>query len=126
MAGAEVDRVRRPDGALVAADLRDVRKEKDGPLYILGALLGLEAITVSVWAGSGFGMLQKRSASKQVEQLCREQGVAAAVDWALANGSRDRLHLSVLRDGLDDMLHGTTLNEAGMRDGLRRCFRKWR
>ncbi|EHB48713.1 hypothetical protein MycrhDRAFT_5554 [Mycolicibacterium rhodesiae JS60] len=125
---AEVDRVRRPDGTLVAADLPESRKPKDGPLHLLGSLLGMEAITVAAWAGLGFGMMQKRSASKQVEQLCRDRGLTAAVDWALANATNGQLHITVLRDSLDSILDGHMLNldEGFFRSELARAFRKWR
>jgi hypothetical protein len=121
---AEVDRVRRPDGALCAADLTAYRKDKDGPLHALRILLEDEAQRVSVWSGSGFGMLQKRSASKQVEQVCIEQGANAAVNWALANSTNGNLDVTVLR-----MMYQSTLDGSfgpALQSILEKSLRKWK
>lgn len=104
---AEVERARRPDGALAHADLSAFRKAKDGPLSVLRTLLDLEATAVRRWSKDGFARFHRRSAGKQVERLCQQQGVEAAVDWALANGSTDRLHLDALRDMLGARLCNT-------------------
>jgi hypothetical protein len=119
---AEVDRVRHRDGALCAADLAAYGKDKDGPLHALRILLEDEARTVSVWSASGFGMLQKRSASKQVEQVCLERGLDAAVDWALANAS-GRLDVEVLRRMFKTTLDGS-FGQA-LLTILDRSLRKW-
>jgi hypothetical protein len=121
---AEVDRVRRPDGTLCAADLTAYRKDKDGPLQALRILLEDEAQRVSVWSGSGFGMLQKRSASKQVEQVCIEQGANAAVNWALANSTNGNLDVTVLR-----MMYKSTLDGSfgpALQSILEKSLRKWK
>jgi hypothetical protein len=121
---AEVDRVRRPDGALCAADLTAYRKDKDGPLQALRILLEDEAQRVSVWSGSGFGLLQKRSASKQVEQVCIEQGANAAVNWALANSTNGNLDVTVLR-----MMYKSTLDGSfgpALQSILEKSLRKWK
>lgn len=106
---AEVDRVRRPDGALAQADLRAFRKPKDGPLHLLSTLLSLEAITVCVWAENGFGMMQRRSARKQAEDLSRDQGADAAVDWAMANATK-MIHVDVLQQMLGNLFGTGTLD----------------
>ncbi len=104
---AEVERARRPDGALTVTDLSAFRKAKDGPLSVLRVLLELEAAAVRRWSKAGFARFHKRSAGRQVERLCQQQGVEAAVDWALANGFPDRLDLDALRDMLGARLCNT-------------------
>jgi hypothetical protein len=120
----EVDRVRHPDGALCAANLAAYGKDKDGPLHALRILLEDEARTVSVWSADGFGMFEKRSASKQAEQVCLERGLDASVDWALANAKSGRLDVGVLR-----MMFKTTLDGSfgqALLTILDRSLRKWR
>ncbi len=95
---AEVNRVRRPDGTLAQADLRGFSKAKDGPLHLLSTLLSLEAISVSVWAEGGFGMIQRRSARKQAEELSRNQGADAATDWALSSATNKDARRRVARN----------------------------
>lgn len=101
----EVVRARRPDGALTVDDLSAFRSAKDGPLSVLRTLLELEATAVRRWSKDGFARFHKRSAGKQVERLCRQRGVEAAVDWALENGSNDRLQVDELRDQLGPRLY---------------------
>lgn len=122
---AEVDRVRRPDGALAQVDLRGFAKAKDGPLHLLSTLLSLEALSVSVWAESGFGMMQKRSARKQVEDLCRTQGADAGTEWALTNGTK-KMQTDVLRGMLVNLLGSGSLDADFFRRELGRTFRKWK
>jgi hypothetical protein len=122
---AEVDRVRHPGGELVQSDMHGYRKPKDGPLHLLGPLLSLEAIALSVWAESGFGMMQRRSARKQAETLCRTQGVEAATDWTLAEGTK-RADIGILRDMLGDVLSGGSLDADFFRRELHSTFRKWK
>lgn len=123
LVAGEVDRVRHPNGALCAADLAAYRRDKDGPLNALRVLLEDEARTVSVWSESGFGMFQKRSAAKQVEQVCLGQGLDAAVDWALANASGS-LHVDVLRRMFKTTLDGS-FGQA-LLSILDRSLRKWK
>ncbi|HEU0191676.1 MAG TPA: hypothetical protein VFR17_10485 [Mycobacterium sp.] len=103
----EVERARRPDGALTVADLSAFRRAKDGPLTVLRTLLELEATEVRRWSKAGFARFHKRSAGKQVERLCQQRGIEAAVDWVLENGSSDRLQLEELRDLLGPRLYRT-------------------
>ena len=126
---AEVERVRRADGVLAASDVSEYKKDKDGPLNALRVLLEDEAMTVSVWAASGFSPFQKRSSSKHVEALCLQDGAAAAVDWALANSSNGRLDIDVLVRMFDRSLEstfmGTPVGQIIARI-LRDSLRKWR
>lgn len=105
---AAVERARRPDGALTVTDLSAFKRAADGPLSVLRLLLELEASTVRRWSKNGFGRFHKRSAGKQVERVCHQQGVDAAVDWALAHGAGDRLDLETLRDLLGGPLYRTS------------------
>jgi hypothetical protein len=126
LVAAEVNRVRRPDGALVASELSSVKMDKHSPLHLLGTLLGLEAIAVGVWTEFGFGMFQKRSMARQAEKLCREKGLEAAVDWALASPSKYPLKVVSLRDSLEGLLNGGNLDSGFFRSELARSLRKWR
>lgn len=121
----EVDRIRRPDGSLAQTDLRAYAKAKDGPLHLLSTLLSLEAIDASVWAESGFGMMQKRSARKQVEELSRSQGIETATDWVLSNSSKN-VHVDILRGMLGNVLSRGSLDAEFFRRELGRTFRKWK
>jgi hypothetical protein len=122
---AEVARVRRPGGVLARADLQGMNS-KDGPAQLLRGLLEVEAITVGTWAQSGFGITQRRSVGKQVEDMCREGGATAGVQWALANGNPDRLHIQVLRDMLAGVMDSMPGGAAFMRTRLSRSFKKWK
>jgi hypothetical protein len=122
---AEVARVRRPGGVLARADLQGLNS-KDGPAQLLRGLLEVEAITVGTWAQSGFGITQRRSVGKQVEDMCREGGATAGVQWALANGNPDRLHIQVLRDMLAGVMDSMPGGAAFMRTRLSRSFKKWK
>ncbi len=122
---AEVDRVRHPAGELIQAELRSYSKAKDGPLRLLSTLLSLEALTVSMWAEQGFGMLQKRSARMQVEDISRTRGIDAAAEWTLANGSK-RPHIDILRGMLDNLLDCGSLDADFFRRELHQTFRKQR
>jgi hypothetical protein len=82
------------------------------------------ARTVSVWSADGFGMFQKRSASKQAEQICLERGLDAAVNWALANATTGSLHVDVLRMMFKTTLDGT-FGQA-LLTILDRSLRKWK
>jgi hypothetical protein len=122
---AEVQRVRRPDGSIVSADVSALTMAKHSPLHSLGGLLSFEQISVSGWAESGFGMLQKRSARRQVEQIWQDQGLEAAVNWAFANASKT-LHLASLRDSLERNARNPMGHlEQGFRSNLERQLRKW-
>ncbi|WP_208114553.1 hypothetical protein [Mycobacterium sp. BK086] len=109
---AEVDRARHPDGSVHCVDFAAYRKYKDGPLNALRVLLEDEACTVSVWAESGFGAFQKRSASKQVEQVCLNEGLDAAIDWALNNATNNRLDVEVLRSMFKSTFDGDATGHA--------------
>lgn len=102
---SEVERARRPDGALTVVDLAAFRRAKDGPLSVLRTLLELEAAAVRRWSRAGFARFARFSAGRRVERLCREQGVEAAVAFALAHGQAERLKLHELRDLLGPRLY---------------------
>lgn len=104
----EVEHARRADGALTVADLSRFRKPTDGPLYVLRTVLELEAATVRRWSKPGFARFHRRRAGKQVERVCEQHGVDAAVDWALAHQSGGRLHVDALRDMLGAPLYRTS------------------
>jgi hypothetical protein len=123
---AEVNRVRRPDGALVASDVSSMKKDKHSPLHLLSTLLALEAIDVGVWTEFGFGMFQKKSMAKQAEMLCRERGLEAAVDWALATPAKYPLKVVSLRDSLAGLLNRGNFDADFFRSELARSLRKWR
>jgi len=127
LAVAEVNRVRRPGGALAQADMVSYKKAKDGPLFVLNSLLSIEAVSAAVWSEHGFGMMQKRSAKRQVEQLSRNSGIDAAVDWALTNGSNTKLDIGLLRDmlGLEKLI-GTSFDPAFFRHEMATSLRKWK
>jgi hypothetical protein len=123
---AEVASVRRPDGVLTFADCRASKAFMKGPAHNLAALLNLESIAVGVWASAPAGMMKRRSVTKQVEHLCQTEGAMAAVQWALANGSRDRLSLDVLRDSLATVPQNMPGGEEFVRSELVRSLRKRR
>ena len=107
----DVERIRRPDGALTFADTARFQTVRDGPLSVLRQLLDREARTVRSWSKDGFARFHKRFAGRRAEQICRSRGSDAAVDWVLANAvDADALSLDVLRD-----LLGTPLYDAGGR-----------
>jgi hypothetical protein len=127
VAATELVRVRRADGTLAARDLAGVQYEQGGPLSTLSVILAGEAIAVAVWSEWGFDKRRERkSASKQVDEICRSNGVEAAVDWALANATNNRLKLDVLRDELGRVLYGDdgVFSEYRNRDNLHRYFKK--
>jgi hypothetical protein len=121
---SEVEKVRAQDGSLAVDSLRDFRREKDGPLYALSLILGLDVMATRVWAEAGFGFLQRKSAGRTVEEIARREGITAAVLWALTNGDRKKLHVDVLRD----MLRGIESSERGdtILRILVKSLRKWR
>ncbi len=123
---AEVASVRRPDGVLTFADCRASKTFMKGPAHNLAGLLNLESIAVGVWASSAAGMMHRRSVTKEVEQLCQQDGVVAAVRWALANGNRDGLPLDLLRDSLVRIPQNMPGGEEFMRSELVRSLRKRR
>ncbi len=93
---------------------------------MLGTLLALEAIDVGVWTEFGFGMFQKRSMGRQAEKVCRERGLEAAVDWALATPAKYPLRLVSLRDSLTGLLNRGNFDADFFRSELARSLRKWR
>lgn len=123
---SEVQRLRRSDGSIVSADLSALKKEKHSPLSSLGGLLAFEEMGLSVWAESGFGMLQKRSAGRQVKQVWRDQGLDAAVAWVLANAKRS-VNLDILRHLLEQNASSPMGDlEEAFRRNLAKGLRKWR
>lgn len=96
----EVDRIRRGDGSIVAADVYGLKTYKHSPLKSLSGLLAFEEISLLVWAEGGFGTLQKQSASREIKQMWRNQGLDAAVRWVLAN-AKHRPNLASLRGLLE-------------------------
>ncbi|HEU0190535.1 MAG TPA: hypothetical protein VFR17_04605 [Mycobacterium sp.] len=120
---AEVERIRRPDGVLAYADLSAFRKPADGPLSVLRRVLDLEADAVRRWGKRGFARFHRFAAGRRAERLCRQDGVAAAVDWLLANGSAERLPLDVLRRMLGAPLYRAgAFDEDFFRAELARCL----
>lgn len=123
---AEVQRIRRADGTIVNADVSALKLDKRSPLNSLKGLLAFEEISLSVWAESGFGMMRKRSAGREVKHLWRDYGLDAAVKWVLENAKRTpRL------DGLTEMLQQNARSpmrdlEQGFRSNLAKDLRKWR
>lgn len=118
--------VRRPDGVLTFADVRASKNFMKGPAHTLAALLNLEAMAVGVWASGQVGMMQRRSVNKQVEQICKDNGVLAGVQWAMANvkvGPRD---IDLLRDSLAGVPDGMPGGEDFVRTELVRSLRKRR
>lgn len=122
----EVAGIRRTDGVLTFADCRASKSFMKGPAQYLAGLLNLESIAVAAWASAPAGMMQRRSVLKEVEQLCQRDGVVAAVEWALANGSRDRLRLDLLRDTLAAVPQDMPGGEELLRSELVRSLRKRR
>jgi len=119
-----VAKVRRPDGSLVLNDLRTYRTTKDGPLYALNMILSLDVFRVSAWARAGFSLFQRKSAIRNVEDLCQREGVDSAVAWALLHGQHEKLHVDVLRDLMEDFVDS---DKAEMiRRILQKSLRKWR
>lgn len=121
---AEVDGVRAPSGALAVENLHDYRKPKDGPLHALSLILTMDAMAAGAWAQMGFGLLQRRSSGRKVEEMARREGVDAAVVWALVNGNREKLHVDVIRAMLNDF-HNSDRAEM-VWNVLGRSLRKWR
>ncbi len=107
----DVERIRRPDGALAFVDAAPFKTVPDGPLSVLRELLDLEAREIRSWSKAGFARFHKRAAASQADRICRERGSEAAVDWVLANATGDEVSLGDLRDRL-----GARLYTAGGRD----------
>lgn len=124
---AEVDRVRRADGVLAQADVMSYSKPKDGPLFVLNSLLSLESVCVAVWGAAGFGVLQRRGARRQIEKLCRGDGVEAGVDWAMANGSMTDGSVARLREALTlDRLVNVSFSVDFIKGQLNESLIKWK
>lgn len=122
----EVQRVRRPDGTIVSSDVSAAKKSRHSPLRSLTGLLSFEQISLEVWAEHTFGMMQKRSAVREVKRIWRDQGLDAAVEWTLANAKR-RPDLT----GLEHLLRQNAANPSGhlessFRELLAKDLRKWR
>lgn len=107
----DVERIRRPGGALAFVDAAPFKTVPDGPLSVLRELLDLEAREIRSWSKAGFARFHKRAAAGRAGRVCREQGSEAAVDWVLANATTDDVNLGELRDRL-----GPRLYTAGGRD----------
>lgn len=107
----DVERIRRPDGALAFTDAAPFKTVPDGPLSVLRELLDLEAREIRAWSKTGFARFRKGAAARRVDRICREQGSEAAVDWVLVNATTDAVNLGELRDRL-----GARLYTAGGRD----------
>lgn len=101
----DVERIRRPDGALAFADTAPFRTAQDGPLSVLRQVLDLEARAIRSWSGAGFARFHRRGAGKRAEQICRERGSDAAVDWVLANATVGEPNIGALRDLLGAQLY---------------------
>jgi hypothetical protein len=120
---AEVNRVRRPDGALTISALQSGKK--DSPLGVLGLLLQGDLISVQVWSEFGVGRFERKATRKQVEQIFRESGLEAAVDWVLANATKGAPAVSLLRQGLENG-HDGVLGETYLRQELQKRLRNWK
>ncbi|MEO9015891.1 MAG: hypothetical protein ABI307_00445 [Mycobacterium sp.] len=107
----DIERVRHPDGALAFADVAAFRTVQDGPLSVLRELLDLEAREIGSWSKAGFARFHKRAGRKRVEQICRQQGCEAAVDWVLAHANSDDVTVGAVRERLGERLY-----TAGVRD----------
>lgn len=121
----EVAGVRRPDGALTFNDLHASPTFMKGPAHALAGYLNMESISVGVWASVQLGMMQRRSVCKQVEKICLEQGLAAAIRWTYANvDTAHKLRLDDLRDSLNEisatMPGGEELTRSQMAKRLRK------
>ncbi|WP_431235949.1 hypothetical protein ACQ856_28640 (plasmid) [Mycolicibacterium psychrotolerans] len=122
---AEVDRLRRSDGSIVSADMSNSKREKHSPLNSLGGLLGYEEIVLSAWSELAFGMMQKRSAIREVKRIWQDQGLDSAVQWVMANG-KHRPNLAVLADGLAENARSPMGHlENAFRQNLTKDLRKW-
>ncbi len=120
----ELAKVRRPDGSLVLEDLAPYRTSKDGPLYTLSMILSLDVFRVGAWVQNGFGRPLRRQAMRTVEDLCRREGIDAAAAWALAHAEPDTLHISTLREQMEEFAHS---DQADMiRRILQKSLRRWR
>jgi hypothetical protein len=120
----ELAKVRRPDRSLVLEDLQPYRTSKDGPLYTLSMILSLDVFRVGAWVQDGFGGPQRRQAVRTVEDLCRREGIDAAVAWAVAHAEPDRLHVTTLREQMEEFAHS---DQADMiRRILQKSLRRWR
>lgn len=96
----DVERIRRPDGALAFADAAPFGTVPDGPLSVLRELLDLEAREIRVWSKAGFARFHRGAAARQADRICRAQGSEAAVDWVLANATGADVDTDELRDRL--------------------------
>lgn len=102
----DIERVRRPDGALAFVDAAPFKGVPDGPLSVLRELLDLEAREIRSWSKAGFARFRKGAAARRVDRICRDQGSEAAVDWVLANATTGEADLGELRDRLGSRLYG--------------------
>lgn len=75
--------------------------------------------------GERIWMMQRRSARKQAEDLSRDQGADAAVDWAMANATK-MIHVDVLQQMLGNLFGTGTLDADFFRRELASTFRKWK
>ncbi|HEX5402510.1 MAG TPA: hypothetical protein VFX16_09440 [Pseudonocardiaceae bacterium] len=123
----DIERIRRPDGALTFADTAAFMTAQDGSVSVLRELLDLEALTIRSWSKAGFARFHKRSAGKRAEQICREHGSDAAVDWVLANATSDGLNVGELREVLGARLYTAGGHDEGFyRAQVGRCIEERR
>lgn len=101
----DVERIRRPDGALAFVDTARFTTVADGPLSVLRQLLDREARMVGAWGKDGFARFHKRSAARRAVRVCRQRGVDAAVDWVLANATEGEPSVNTLRSALEARLY---------------------
>lgn len=108
---AEVAKVRRSNGSIVAGDMSAMPGVKG-----LGGLLSYEEIALLAWSELGFGMSTKRSASREIKNIWRNQGLDPAVTWVLANAKH--------RPSLDLLAESLRRNAANPMGDLEGAFRR--
>lgn len=122
MVEPDIERIRRPDGALTFADAAPFKTVADGPASVLRELLDLEAREIRSWSKAGFARFHKGAAGRQADRICRAQGSEAAVDWVLANATTD-VHLDELRGRLGSRLYAAGgFDEDHYRAEVGRCI----
>ncbi|CAM2928273.1 hypothetical protein [Skermania piniformis] len=119
----EVQRVRRPGGELLVGDLKEYKKPRNGPLFVLAGMLGMEAMRVGAWAQASrsVGRFSRKRAYNDVSALCHAEGLRVAVLHSLREYPDRGEVIPVLRATLS-----TTADEDMVRILLPEALRKWK
>ena len=125
-AGAAIDELRLPDGAIPGRRLRDIgiRNWKMGPVTHLALLTARDSIGLEVWASYGLSRRDRQQVATGAHQVYLAQGIAAAATWAILSRPNARMHVDFLAEQLTK---SWSESAALISNGdIIKSFRKWR